>query len=187
MFTRPLFITILAIFLLSEIVDRRRWSALGVGFLGAMIVLRPGFEEVNLGAILALGSAFAGGLVAITIRVLTRTDRPDSIATYTATMMVPITLVMAAFVWRTPSLQELLCLAVMAVLAQSSNRCQARAFDAAEVSMLQPMDFVRLPIAIFIGFVTFTELPSIWSIVGGTVIFAASVYNTRRAAKPKTR
>ncbi len=182
-FTRPLFAALLAIVFLSEVVSGRRWIAMAAGFAGVLIMVRPGFVEINLGVPLAIAAAAFAAVNPIVIRVLTRTESPDVITFYAAIMLTVMAAVPAFLVWRTPSPEEILWLAVMGCLGTFGQRSVARAFQAGEVSLVLPFDYSRLIFAAVVGYALFTELPVIWTWIGGTVIFASSVYLARTEAR----
>ena len=106
-FLSPLFGTIGAVLFLGERVRARRISALIVGFIGAMIILRPGVGSLGLGQGLALISAIAGGVIGVLLKHLTTEDDPDKIVFLTTAMMTPMSLLPALFVWKTPGVELL--------------------------------------------------------------------------------
>jgi drug/metabolite transporter (DMT)-like permease len=183
-FTSPLFATVGAALVLREDVRVRRWTAAGAGFLGAMLMLRPGFGSVHLlPAVLVLVSAAALAGTALMIKELSRTEPANAIVIYMTLFMTPLTLGPALFVWRMPSGDQLLWLAALAAVATLGNLSVTRAFAAAEASAVVPYDFVRLPVAALIGFVAFAEVPDLWTWIGAAVIAGSSVYIARREAR----
>lgn len=179
LFTRPMFTTLLAVYLLGELAGGRQWSALAIGFAGAMLIIRPGFDAVNLGAVLALGSALLTAVLFNVAKLLTRTESPDTIAFYQAFLMLPIAAIPAFLVWQTPNWEQLFWLFGIGTLATLSHRTMNRAYVLSDLTLLQPLEFIRLPFAALLGAILFAESPDIWVWVGGTVIFAASIYGTR--------
>ncbi len=105
-FLQPIFGSIIAVVVLKEVASGRRWTAVAVGFLGAMLIVRPGFASVDAGVMLALGSALAGAVVAIMIKDLVRTERPDTVVVYLFVFQTAIMLVPAILVWRAPTLEQ---------------------------------------------------------------------------------
>ncbi len=103
-FLQPIIGAAIAGLLLGETVGTRRWGAILVGFAGALIVIRPGFGDFNIGIAFALGSALAGALVSIMIKTLVRTDPPDTIAAWLFVTQTIILAVPTLFVWVTPNL-----------------------------------------------------------------------------------
>ena len=182
-FTSPLFATVMAAVFLGEILHARRIIALIIGFCGAVVILRPGLDSVNIGALLVLVGAFANAASNVTVRHTTRTDHPDVAVFYLMLYMTPLATVPAIFVWTTPTLSQLGFLVAIGFFATLNQRFLSRAFSAAEATAIIPFDFTRLIFATAIGWLVFAELPDIWVWVGGGVIFCASVYIAHREAQ----
>ncbi len=182
-FTTPLFITIGAVLLLGERLRPVRTVGLIVGFGGTLIILRPGFAELDSGAMLVLASAvlFAGS--GLFVKVLLREDRPDTVTIYQLLFMLPLNFIPSLFVWIWPTGWQWLWAVLVGVLTTLAQRCYVRAYAAADASAVQPFDFMRLPFAIGLGFVMFVELPDLWSVIGGVLIFAASAYVAHSEAR----
>ena len=190
-FTAPLFATICAVAVLGETVRLRRWTATIVGFVGAMIVLRPGFQAIGLPELLVLASAATAGLSAITVKQLTRSEPPNAIVTYMTLYIMPPSLVFALFVWVTPPWATIPWLAVLGLFATLGHQAMTRAFAATDTSLVMSFDFARLPFVAVIAWFAFGETPDIWTWVGAAVIVAATVYvahrESRLARAPQTR
>lgn len=181
-FTRPVFGTIAAILFLGEIAHGRRWSAIIVGFVGAVIIVRPGFQDLNPGVLFMFGSVAAQVVNTVVIKRLSRSELPDAIAIYQGIVFAPLALTAALLVWQTPTLQDLVWLTGMGFLGAITQRAMPRAFAAADATVVISLDFLRLPIAALVGFVFFSEIPVIWVWIGATVILAATVYIMHREA-----
>ena len=181
-FTRPIFGTIAAIFVLSEIVGLRRWVAIGVGFLGMLIIVRPGFQTLNLGVIYILVAVILQTANTMLIKILTRTEHPDTIAMYHAVFMLPLAIIPTIFVWQTPSLEMLGWLIVIGGFGVLNQRMLARAFAIADASLVLALGYLRLPISALMGFLIFGEVPTIWVWIGGAVIAGAAAYIAHREA-----
>ncbi len=184
-FTSPLFATVLAVMFLGERLRTRRVTALIVGFCGAMIIIRPGFDTLNLGALLVLIGALANGSSNVIIRHTTRTDHPDKVVFYLMVYVTPLSLIPALFVWTTPTWPQLAMMVGVGVFATLNQRFMSRAFHAAEATAVVPFDFARLIFAAIIGWLAFSELPDLWVWVGGLIIFSSSLYITHREAKAR--
>jgi drug/metabolite transporter (DMT)-like permease len=181
-FTTPIFASIAAAIALRETMHARRWSAVIVSFIGVAIILRPGFAVINLGTWLVLMSAVFVAVNSILVKTATRTDTPDMIAFWQILVMIPITFLPAVFVWSWPTAAQWIWIVVIAVISMVGHRALGRAYAAADVSMVQPFDFTRLPFAVGLGWFMFSELPDLWTWVGGLTIFAASVFIAHREA-----
>jgi drug/metabolite transporter (DMT)-like permease len=181
-FLRPMLTTLLAVMFLSEAVNARRWTAVAIGFAGALIIIRPGFAALNLGAVYALGSCVTAAVTFVLVKTLTGREPPDMIAFYQPVFVMPIAAVLMLFVWQTPSWADVGWCAVLGAFAIATHRTMNRAFAATELSFLQPLDFIRLPIAAALGWIAFGDATDIYTWIGGTVIFFASIYGTRGRA-----
>lgn len=182
-FLTPLFGTLGAIVFLGEKVRLRRWTALIIGFIGAMIILRPGASPFGFGQACALVSALSGGVMGILLKRLSAADHPDKIVFLTALLLTPLSLVPALFVWKWPGLDILPALAVIALTGVLGHAALMRGYRAAEASLIMSLEFVRLPFAVTIGYFMFNETIDKWTWIGAAVIFASAYYITQREAK----
>jgi drug/metabolite transporter (DMT)-like permease len=179
----PLFGTLGAVLLLGEVVRIRRWTALAVGFLGAMIILRPTGTAIGLGQLCAVVSALAGGLTVVLVKQLTAHDDPDKIVFLTNALLLPMSLVPALFVWRWPTMEVLPALFGMGVCAVLGHVSLVRGYAATDASLAMTFEFSKLPFAVAIAYVVFGETIDAWTWLGALIIFASAVYITRREAR----
>ncbi len=186
-FTSPLFGTLLVIIFLGERIRSRRILALIAGFCGALIILRPGVNEVSIGAILVLLGALANATSSSMLKYFTRTDHPDKVVFYHMLYSTPLMLIPALLFWTTPTLEQLGLMAGVGLFATLNQRFLTRAFATDDASVVFTFDFARLPFAALIGWLVFSEIPDIWVWVGGAVIFLSSVYIVRREAALKSQ
>lgn len=182
-FLAPLFGTLGAILVLGERVRLRRWTALAVGFIGAMIMLRPTGASIGAGQIYALLSAMFAGLTAVLVKQLTAHDDPDKIVFLTNVMMTPLSLIPALFVWQWPTLAMLPALLGMGVCAVLGHVALVRGYTMIDASLALTFEFSKLPFTVGIAWLVFGELIDLWTWVGAFVIFASAVYITRREAQ----
>lgn len=182
-FLAPIFITIMAALVLRERVRARRWTAIAIGFAGALIILRPGIQEISLPAILVLADAAIWSVSAIVIRRLTKTDSSLTIVAHMFLWVTPVSLVLALFVWTGPSWTNLFWLFVMSLCSTMGHVALTRAFAAAEASVVIPFDYTRLVFGAALGYLAFGEVPDTWTILGAIVIIGSSLYIARREAK----
>ena len=152
---------------------------------GVLIILRPGFESLGAGALLAIVSAFAMGVTSIILKHMTAKDDPDKIVFISTTLLVPMTSVAAVFVWDSLTFQQWVLLFVMGLIATLGHVTLVRAFAATEASIVVGFDFARLPFAVLFGYLALGELIDIWTWVGAGVIFVSTVYIARREARLK--
>ena len=181
-FTAPLFATLGAALILGEIVRQRRIIAIFFGFVGMLIILRPGIEAVSPGALLAIANAITIAITVLIVKKLTTTEKPITIVAYMALLQTPMALIPALFYWEWPSLITWTWLFCLAGAGTIGHLMYTKAIQLAEVSQLQPIDFVRLPIIALFGYIVFAEQPSIWVWIGGAVIFLSTAYVTHREA-----
>ena len=189
-FSRNLFLVPLAAFILAETVGPRRAIAAGVGFIGVLIMLRPGMGEggdeasiiLRLGAAAALGHAFLVALATVLVNIASRYDGPVTLMFYTNIVSVTLIAIPTIFVWQTPNMTELAMLVAMGVLATASHNCFIRAFAMGEASVIAPVDYSRLIFAALAGWLVFASVPDIYTIIGASIIVASSFYIVRREA-----
>lgn len=179
-YTAPLFMTIGAVFVLGETLHARRIAALVIGFVGALIVLRPGFVPIGLGPLLVIGSTVLWAGSMIDIKILARTDSSLTIATYMTVFLMPITLIAALFVWQWPTWEQLGWLLLLGTCGSAGHMLFTESFRHADTTVLMPLDFTKLLWASAIGFLIFGQTPDMWTWLGGTVIFASATYISYR-------
>jgi len=186
-FLAPLFGTIGAVVILREKIRFRRMTALAVGFVGAMIILRPGSEPFGLGQACAIFNAISSGVMTVLLKQLSSEDDSAKIVFLTTIMMLPPTLVPALFVWQTPGWEYLPAIATIGLTAVVGHYCLMRGFASTDASLVMTFDFSRLPFAVLIGWLMFGEVADIWTWVGAAVIFASAIYITRREARLRSQ
>jgi drug/metabolite transporter (DMT)-like permease len=182
-FLAPVFGTLGAIFLLGERVRLRRWTAIAVGFLGAMIILRPGIAPLGLGQACAIFNAMSIGLVVVMVKQLTTVDDPDKIVFLTNLMLTPLSLVPALFVWTWPSPEALIPVLGLGLTAVLGHIALVRGYAATDASLAMTFEFSRLPFTVAVAYLAFGETIDAWTWVGAAVIFGSAVYITRREAR----
>jgi|TARA_R110002072_G_scaffold3759_18_gene26884 drug/metabolite transporter (DMT)-like permease len=182
-FTVPLFATVAAVFFLGETVRARRWSATGVGFLGVLVILRPGFVDFTLAMFLPILAAVFMAISIILVKKLSDTERPASMVLYTNLLMSPISLVPALFVWTTPSWLVLGYSLVIGAVAVISHIGLTRAYRCAEASAVMPFDYARLPFIALMAYLFYGESPDLWTWVGAAIIAGSALYIAQREAK----
>ena len=175
-FTAPIFTTVLAIVFFRELVGFRRWIAILIGFLGAFVVLRPGFETVNVGQMMVLVYSLFFATALIVTKILGRTESSVTIVAYVALLMVPMSAIPASFVWETPSLAQLGVMLIMGLLGTSAQLLMTEALKQGETHVVMPFDFLKMIWAVLIGFLIFQEQPNPYTWVGATMIFCSAAY-----------
>lgn len=181
-FTKPLFMVVLAALVLGEVVRARRWSATAVGFLGVLIMVRPGSDSLEGAALVGLLGALATATVSLLIKRLSLTEPPLCILFWLGIVTSTMTLPLALAVWRQPTLAELGLMGVAAGLASLAQVCLIRGFRVGEASALAPFDYARLPFAAGLGFLMFGEIPDRFALAGALLIVLSTLYIARREA-----
>lgn len=179
-FAAPIMATTIAILFLGEAVRTRRLVALAVGYIGVLIVVRPGFVELSLGQGLVLISVAMWAACQLMIRELSKTESAFTQGFYMVLFFTPITLAAAVPFWTWPQPQTLLVLFGLAVIATSGTWLYGEAFRRAEMSAILPLESTKLIWATMFGWVFFMEEPEPFTLIGGAVIFAAAAYITVR-------
>ena len=182
-YSTPIFVTIAAVIFLHEQVRARRWIAVGLGFVGVLIIVRPGSANFSAGTLVALVAAVLSGIVSIQIKQLSQVDPADRIVFLTTLIWVPMSLVPALTVWEWP--QGITWLWVMAagMMGTAGHMLWTRALKLGDVSALTPISFTQLPIVALAGWLLFQEPVDRWTAIGATVIFAANAYIAHREAQ----
>jgi drug/metabolite transporter (DMT)-like permease len=180
-YAAPLFATIAAVLWLGEIVRVRRWMAVSAGFVGVLVILRPGVA-FSLPMLIPVLGALLAALVAIQMKQLSKIDPPDTIVFYTYLLWVPLSLVPALFQWVWPGPVTWLWLIATGVLGTLGQWLWTRALRLGEVSALQPISFVQLPIVVAFGWWLFGETIDLWTMIGAAIVFGANGYIAHREA-----
>jgi drug/metabolite transporter (DMT)-like permease len=183
MFTKPLFTTVVAVFLISEAVNTRRWVATFVGFLGVLVMVRPGSESMDPVALIAVGAAMTFAVANVLIRMLAKTEPPNRILFYYHIGGIVAFTGPAAWVWETPVGTEWLLLIAIGVFTTAAMVCYIRGFSVGEASAVGPSENLRLIYAALFGYFLFSEVPSIWTLIGAAIIVASTYYIAREEAR----
>lgn len=186
-FAKSFFVTIFAVIILKEVVGLYRWGAVVVGFLGVMVMLRPGAEGFSIYGLMALIGAASAGLVMVIIRLLSRTDAPNTILAFQAVGVGLVMAIPAFILWVPPTPGEWALLAGIGVVSYFSQKANIYAFSYGEASLLASMDYVRLIYATLFGWWLFSELPGMSTWVGAGIIVSASIYTVHREARRMQR
>lgn len=182
-YLNPVYVSILAVFLLGERMALRRVLAVIAALIGSLIILRPGFRELDLGHIAMLGTAvlFAGSYL---IAKIVSGELPASMVVALLSITVTIGLAPFAFaVWVTPSLADLAVLSAVACFATAGHYTMTLAFAAAPVTVTQPVTFLQLVWSVLLGMAFFGEPADPWVILGGGIIMASVIFITWREAR----
>ena len=185
-FTVPIFATILAVIFMKEKIRLRRTTALIVGFIGTIIVMRPDIS-IELGALLIIFSSFLWSICLIFIKKLTQTDSAVTISLYFGIGMIPATFALALPVLEMIDLRQFIILIFIAVTGTLAQTIMNSALEKGELALLLPFDFLRLIWSVLIGYALFSEEPTITLWLGGFLIIGSTSYIAWREAKLKNR
>ncbi len=182
-FTAPLFATLAAALILREDVRLRRWSAVILGFVGVLVIMRPGSERLDANLLILLLSSATAAMNNITVKFLARTEPPGRIVALFMLYLTPLSLIPALFVWQWPDPHSFGALIGLGCLGTIAHLSVARALAAADASACAPFEFARLPFAALVGFLWFAEVTDLWTWVGAAIIAGSSVYVAHREAR----
>jgi drug/metabolite transporter (DMT)-like permease len=193
-FTGPFIVTALAPLLLGERVGPARWLAVAVGFLGALVVVRPGMEGTNTAAFLFFGSAFFSALYQLLTRKLAAHDPAETSITYIALAGFVLTTIPLPFVWETPrSLSDALIFFGLGLFGGFGHYFLVRAFELAPAPFVSPFNYAQLLGAALLGFIVFGQVPDLFVWIGAAIIAGSGLFmlyaerRSRIAAKPAPR
>jgi drug/metabolite transporter (DMT)-like permease len=183
-FSRVLFITVFAVWLLHEKVGPRRWTAVAIGFVGVLLMVQPhGDTQFGLPAMMQLLSAVLFGFAIVTMKDLTKDHSTLSLVFYTNAFTTVAGLPLAFFAWKTPNLPDLAMFLGMGFAGVAAQSCYVRALSTGEASLLGVIDYVRLPLAIAAGLALFHETPDPMVLIGAAIIVTSTLYITWREAQ----
>lgn len=179
-FAAPLFLTALSVPLLAERVGIHRWSAVGVGFIGVLVIVQPSTEMLNLGAIVALSAALSQSFAMIAIRQLSTSESANAIVFYftlTTTLLCTLAL---PFAWRTPDLSGFGLLVAIGLVGGTAQLFMTRAYTLAPAAVIAPFNYASIVWAALFGWMLWSDVPSTHVIAGAAVVVASGCYILHR-------
>jgi drug/metabolite transporter (DMT)-like permease len=184
-FVAPLIVTAFSPMLLGEKVGVRRWTAVIIGFVGSLVVIRPGFLEINLASLAALGTGVMYGFYLIITRKLSTSDNP--LLTLLLTGLVGLVAVsgIIPFIWVNPSISQWSMMAGIGVFACIGHLFLILSLKYADASKLAPLGYTEIIPNVIIGFYFFDNFPDNWTFLGLTIIVISGIYISRREASIK--
>lgn len=174
-FVQPLIVTALSGWLLSERVSLDRWIAVGVGFVGILVIIRPGLQVLNPGSVLALAAgAFLALYFLLTRKITGQTSA--MVTTFHTNLMGALTLSLALpLVWQMPTAAEWVLLVLLGAIATAGHFLIVRAYDHAEASLLAPFAYAEIIGALVVGWAFFNDLPDRWTLAGVAILLGATL------------
>ena len=183
LFVAPLIVTALAPFVLGERVGWRRYAAVAVGFVGALVIIRPGGGAAGWHALFPLGAGFCYAGYLLATRKLAGSAPPMVTLAYTAVTGAVLLSALMPFVWRWPSPWELALMASMGPIAASGHYLLIRAHERAPASLLAPFSYWQIVTTAAIGYVLFGDFPDRWTWAGAAILVASGIYVWLRERK----
>lgn len=179
-FVQPLVVTALSPIVLKETVGLRRWMAVGVGFVGTLIILRPGLSAFGPGSLLALGSGVCLGCYMLVTRAMKGKTSPVVTMFHTSLMGAILTTVAVAFVWQHPTLWQWAQLFMIGAIATVGHLLITRAYENAEASLLAPLAYTEIVMATILGWAFFGDFPDRWTMLGVLILIGSALYISAR-------
>jgi drug/metabolite transporter (DMT)-like permease len=182
-FSQPLFSVVVAALIAGEKVRWRRWSATLAGFVGVLVMVQPGEGSLQLGALVALANAATVALSILLVKRLSDSETPLMILTQFAIFSTLLLAPPAIWVWRWPDLWGWVLAVGIALSATIGQYFWVQAFKSGEMSAVAPFEYLRLPFAVFVGWLIWGEMPVIWTYVGAAIVIASALYIAHREAQ----
>jgi drug/metabolite transporter (DMT)-like permease len=186
-YSSPLFVTIGAVLFLGEIVRMRRWSAVAAGFIGVLVIVRPGADTMAGGALIAVMAAAMSGMTTVSIKFLSRSEPPDRIVLLTTLLWVPLSLPAALTVWKWPDAATWPWLVLSGLLGTGGHYFWTRALRLADASLLAPFSYMQLLVVTVLAWLLFGETLDAYTATGAAIIIGATLYIARREAQLSRR
>ena len=178
-FTTPVWTALFAFFLLGERLTKARITALVLGILGLLLILRPGAGVLESAALAVLAGAVGYALTYIQTKSLTATETPLCILFYMTLMQMPLGMVPALMDWKSPSLEMMPMIILVGTTALSAHYCMTRAFKLADATVVVPMDFLRLPLIMVVGYLLYQESVDWFVLAGALLMLSGNLVNIR--------
>ena len=179
-FLSPILVVILSVIFLGERIYLIRTFSLILGFIGTLIILRPGFIEINIGVYMVLASALLWSCVIIITKFMSKNDSAMTILTFQYTFVTLFTLPLAIIYWNNPSFISLIYTLLAAIVGTVLHLCINNAYKLSDLSIIQPVWFTQLVFASFLGFIIFGSLPDFFTWVGAILVFISVLIITYR-------
>lgn len=176
----PLVVTALSVPMLGEQVGPRRWAAVAVGFVGVLIILRPGLTVISPAALVTLVAVLLYAVYQILTRMVGRVDAAETTLLWQLVVGILALSAIVPFVWQTPEPAHWPLFVLMAALGGLGHFCMIKALQLAPAAVIQPFSYTLLLWAVLIGFLVFGDFPDLWTILGAAVIVAAGTYTAIR-------
>ena len=175
-FTSPLFVTILAVIFLHEMIRIRRVVALLFGFVGMLVIIRPGYIDIDYGTIIMLLASLTWAINLVVIKKLSYTDSSITIALFMTIFLTPILFFASLPFWITPTLEQMILLFLTGLFGSLAHLFLNHSFKMADTSIIMPAAYTKLLWAAMLGYYFFAEVVSLWTWIGGLIIMLSVIY-----------
>lgn len=186
-FTAPIFMAVLAVLVLGERFRIYRWIAILMGFIGMLIILRPGVVAIDLGALLVTGSAALWAVAMLIIKILSRTEKSLTIVAYMGIFLGVFSILPALYVWQPFGIATLWWMVLIGLCGTVAQMALSQALKETDPTALMPFDFLKLIWTAIIGAWFFAEIPDVYTLLGAIVIFASGLFIAFRERHMKSQ
>ena len=183
MLIEPIIGSILAIFFLGEQNNLKRWVSVFIGFIGALIIVRPGMMDLSIGVGFILTAAILWSGFLLLGKIQSRDDATVVVIAYSSALTALLSLIPALYYWVTPTLEQLILLLILGSVATFAYFCITSAYKAGDITIVSPFTFMRTIFAAVVGYYIFSEIVEVWVWIGAAIIVAAATFLARSELK----
>lgn len=184
-FVQPLLITLLAPYFLNETVGLKRWAAVVVGFIGVLIIIRPGFQSLNPGVFLSLGAGLFSAISLLLTRRIAGHGSALANTFYSAVYGAAFATLCVVLVWQMPTPHQMMMCVLLAAIGTLGNYLTLKALTYAEASLLAPFGYTEMINAVLVGWYFFGDFPDNYTFMGVAVLVTSAIYISLQERKPK--
>ena len=182
-FSIPIWVALFAVLFLKEKLTIGKVIAISFGFIGVLVILRPGLMAIDQGSLAVLCAALCFATANVITKSLSKTDNPLTILFLMFVMQLPISAIGAYFFWTVPVWDDCPWIFLVGIMSLTAHYCMTRAITLVDVTVIIPIDFMRMPIIAIIGFYLYNEPFSVWIFLGAALIFSGNYYNINHERK----
>ena len=185
-FVVPIITTLAAMFFLKEKVSKNIWISLAIGMVGILIIIRPGFKEFNIAYVLAFITTILWSITNILIKVMTKTEKPQTIVAYMSFIILILSLPFGLMHMEALTLNDVFWLVLLGICSNLSHISMSNSYLHADLSVVQPFDFVRLIFISIIAYFAFGEVLDVYTLIGSIIIMTGVIFVAPKRNKPYT-
>lgn len=182
-FVQPLLITALSPIVLKEHVDVKRWAVVLVGFIGVLIIIRPGFQQINLGHVFALLAGLSSAFYILITRFLTGRANPIITTFQTSAIGALALTVVAPLYWQNVTGEHWILMIMLGAIAIAGHYLITKAYDFAEASLLSPFNYTEMITSVYFGWLFFNDFPDQYTFIGVAILIACAIYISNQERK----